>query len=357
MKRVHWLSLWLAAAMSVAGCTCHSTSANEIGVLTQKVGLFGKKGVQDEVYASGATYFFPAFITDWTTFETKLQNLRMADEGGKQRGEDLEFKTVDGNDISVDVTVAWRIEPKKAPHLVQRVGEDTQDVQERLVRPAARSYVRDALNRLRSEDFYVADKRYTAAEEARKVLTQALEPDGIVVEQVILGEHRFHPAYEEVIREKKLSEQMAEKLKSEALAAAEESKRNLESAKGKVSQQLAQAQGELSKAKLGADAALVQSENEAAAILAEARARAQGIEKENAALGGAGGRTMVKLRIAEALAGKRIVFLPTGKGANLNTLDVNQLLSSLAAQRALSGPAPAAEESAPNASTSTRPGG
>jgi hypothetical protein len=57
------------------------------------------------------------------------------------------------------------------------------------------------------------------------------------------------------------------------------------------------------------------------------------IEKENAALGGAGGRTMVKLKIAEALRGKRIVMVPTGKGANLQTLDVNDLISARAAQK------------------------
>ncbi|MBL9037648.1 MAG: hypothetical protein JNG84_03935, partial [Archangium sp.] len=102
---------------------------------------------------------------------------------------------------------------------------------------------------------------------------------------------------------------------------------------GRVSQQLAEANGELAKAKLKADATLIQAKNEAEAILTEAKARAQGTEKENAALGGAGGRTMVKLRIAEALQGKRIVLVPSGKGANLQTLDVNQLISATAAQR------------------------
>jgi regulator of protease activity HflC (stomatin/prohibitin superfamily) len=331
----------LVLASSVAGCTCHSTDANEVGVLTRKVGLLGTKGVQDEVYAAGATYFFPAFVTDWHTFETKLQNLRMSkapsDDG---LVDDVEFKTVDGNDISVDVTVTWRIDPAKAPHVLQRVGESTEDVQDRLVRPAARAYVRDALNRLRSEDFYVADKRFTAAEEAETLLAAALKPEGVVVEQVILGEHRFHPAYEEVIRDKKLAEQNGEKLKSEASAAAEEAKRNLESARGRVSQQIARARGELEQARLQADASLVQSKNEAEAILAESKARAQSIEKENAALAGAGGRTMVKLRIAEALQGKRVVLVPTGKGANLQTLDVNALLSATAAQRASSSQRP-----------------
>ncbi len=322
----------LGVSLVGSGCACHSTSANEVGVLTRKLAPFGEKGVQSEVYQPGATYFFTPIVTDWHTFETKLQNLKMV-RSGDNTNDDVEFKTVDGNDISVDVTVAWRIDPAKAPYLLQQVASSTDDVQERLVRPAARAYVRDALNRLKSEDFYVADKRFATAEEAQRLLTQALLPEGVIIEQVILGEQRFNPAYEEVIREKKLAEQNAEKLKSEATAALEEAKRNLESARGKVSQQIAQANGELLKTKLGADATLVQSKNEAEAIVTEAKAHSQGIEKESAALGGAGGRTMVKLRIAEALQGKRIVLVPSGKGANLQTLDVNQLISAKAVDR------------------------
>lgn len=319
-------------ALSVSGCACHSTDSNEVGVLTRKLAPFGKKGVQDEVYASGATYFFAPIITDWHTFETKLQNLRMQKVAGSDGViDDVEFKTVDGNDISVDVTVTWRIDPSKAPHVLQRVGESTDDVQERLVRPAARAYVRDALNRLKSEDFYVADRRFAAAEESRQLLLSSLGPEGVIVEQVILGEHRFNPAYEEVIRDKKLAEQNAEKLKSEGQAAGEEAKRNLESARGVVSKDIATAKGELEQARLGADAQLIKAKNEATASLTEAKTRAQSIEKENAALGGAGGRTMVKLKIAEALRGKRVVMIPTGKGANLQTLDVNDLINARAA--------------------------
>jgi hypothetical protein len=43
---------------------------------------------------------------------------------------------------------------------------------------------------------------------------------------------------------------------------------------------------------------------------------------------------MVKLRIAEALQGKRIVLVPSGKGANIQSLDVNQLLAAQVAQKA-----------------------
>lgn len=331
----------LLALPMLKGCACHSTEANEVGVLTRKFTVVGSRGVQPEMYPPGATYFFfPPFSTDWNTFETKLQNLRMqaARKGAPGRADDIEFKTVDGNDISVDVTVAWRVDPAKAPHLLQKVGRSTQETEERLVRPAARALVRDALNVLRSEDFYTADKRFAAAEQARKLLEKALGPEGVIVEQVILQEHRFNPEYEKVIREKKLAEQTAEKLRSEAQAAAEEAKRNLESAKGTVSQKFAEAQGELEQAKLTADAELVRASNEGAAILKEAEAKAKGIEKENAALAGAGGRTMVKLRIAESLQGKQLLFMPSGRsGATLQTLDMNQILTQYATSKATQG--------------------
>ncbi len=330
MMRAAW-ALVLLAVMSVSGCTCHSTAANEVGVLTRKVAPFGKKGVQDEIYASGGTYFFTIGTTDWSTFETKLQNLRMT----KESGDDVEFKTTDGNDISVDITVAWRIDPAQAPHILMKVGDNTEDVEARLVRPGVRAYVRDALNKLKSEEFYEADRRFKAAEDGRLLLSSALNPEGVIVEQVILGEHRFNPEYEAVIRDKKLAEQNAEKLKSEALAAAEASKRNLEAAKGQVDQQIAQVAGNLAQAKLTADASLIQSSNEATAILIEARANAQAIEKRNAALAGAGGKTMVKLKIAEALQGKPIVMVPSAKGANIQTIDVNQLITKYAVDKAI----------------------
>jgi regulator of protease activity HflC (stomatin/prohibitin superfamily) len=335
MNRAQGMAVLLSLG-ALSGCAWHSTESNEVGVLTRKFALFGSRGVQTEVYQPGATYFFfPAFSTDWYTFETKLQNLRMgtARTARSAGTDDLEFKTVDGNDISVDVTVAWRIDPARAPHLLRFVGSSTQEVQDRLVRPGARALVRDALNELRSEEFYVSERRFAAAEKARSLMMKALGPEGVIVEQVILQEHRFNPDYERVIRDKKLAEQNAEKLHSEGQAALEEAKRNLETARGTVARNVAIARGELEQARLAADAELIRATNEAEAILAEAKARATGISKENQAMAGAGGRTMVKLRIAQALEGKTLLFLPSGKGSGLQITNLNDVLSRYAASK------------------------
>ena len=326
------------ASLPLSGCTCHSTGSTEVGVLTRKLafaGLLGRAGVQPEVYAPGATYLFPAFVTDWNTFDVSLQNLAMVKDptrGDRAQEDDLSFKTVDGNDVRVDVTVAWQVEPKRAPYLLNKVGENVEEVKEKLVRPACRSVVRDVLNELRSEEFYVSEKRFAKASEARDRLQVVLGPEGIAVRQVILGEHRFNPDYEHVIRDKKLAEQNSEKVRSETRAAAEQWKSELEKAKGTVFQQLAAASGALETARLTADAAYVQNQKQAEAIVAERRAHAEAVRKQNEALAGSGGKALVKLRIAEALAGKQLVFLPTGKsGVGVQTLNLNQLLGALSA--------------------------
>ena len=231
-----WGGMWaLVLAMPVllsSGCTAYSTDSTEIGVRTRKI---VDPGIEQHIYPPGATYFFAPFMSDWTTFDIKLQNLEMI--GGPVRTERatddaIQFKTTDGNDISVNVTVAWRIEPEKAPHLLERVGRSTAEIREKLIRPACRTYVRDVLNELNSEEFYVSDKRFQKAQKALEKLRTELGPEGIIIEQVLLGEHSFNVDYQKVIHERKLAEQKGERLKSEAQAAEAEATRNLEKARG-----------------------------------------------------------------------------------------------------------------------------
>lgn len=68
----------------------------------------------------------------------------------------------------------------------------------------------------------------------------------------------------------------------------------------------------------------------AKAIQAEGIAEAKGIREMNNALVATGGEVIVKLRIAEALQGKRIMLLPVSEGGmNLKTTDINRLIETL----------------------------
>jgi regulator of protease activity HflC (stomatin/prohibitin superfamily) len=221
----------------------------------------------------------------------------------------------------------WNLDPKGIPRVLQEVGTSTEEVKEKLVRPMARTLVRDVLNELDSEAVYNSDKRFEKADKARQVLTKALAPFGVAIMQVILHEHRFAPEYETVIHDRKLAEQRAEQLKSETEAVTQEALRNLETARGKVASDIAKADGKLKQVSLAADAAFYAQQQNAEAKLAERTANAKAIAKRNEALRGAGGKAMVKLRVAEALDGKAIVLVPGGaSGTGFNKMDVNKLI-------------------------------
>ena len=68
----------------------------------------------------------------------------------------------------------------------------------------------------------------------------------------------------------------------------------------------------------------------AEAIKTEAVTEAEGIREMNEAMNRAGGETLVKLKVAESLQGKKIILLPMSEGGmNLKTTDMNQLIEVL----------------------------
>jgi regulator of protease activity HflC (stomatin/prohibitin superfamily) len=331
----HLLSLIIIIALLFAsiGCVPHTTGSTEVGVRTVKFAIFGKKGVEDMVYAPGATYFFLPFINDWNTYDTKLQNLEMTFEqsrGDRKTRDDLLFKTIDGNDISLDVIIAYRINPKRAFYILQFVAADNAMLRQKIVRTIARSKPRDIFGELTTEAFYVADRRELQAKKAKDVLQDILGPMGIIVEKVLTKDYRFNREYQKAIEDKKVADQRVEKHKSAQRAALEEYKRKLEEARGEVNQMVADADGQYRKAKIEADVYYEKQKLIAEAIETEGIATAKGIQEMNKAMEGSGGEALVKLRIAEAIQGKRIILLPISEGGmNLKTTDINQLINTM----------------------------
>ena len=167
-------------------------------------------------------------------------------------------------------------------------------------------------------------------EDNEDVLQEILGPMGVRVINVLTKDYRFNTEYQEAIEDRKVADQQAEKNKSGQRAAAEEYKRRLEQARGEVNQMVAKADGEYLQAKIEADAYFEKQKLLAEAIEAEGIAEARGIKEMNDALTGVGGEALVKLKIAEALQGKKILLLPVSEGGmNLRTTDINQLIQTL----------------------------
>jgi len=328
MKR----TLLALAAVSLAwttACTPHQTGATEVGI------RFNKITRATEVAPPGATYFFTPIVNDWTKFDVSTQSLVMSAQVTKgSQKDDLRFKTRDGNDIETDVTVRWRIDPSKAVRIWELAAPSTRALEMNLVRPQSRSYVRDVLNRLDSEEYYNPDLRFRAANDATRILGAHLAPYGVIVEQVILGNFAFKPDYQKLINQRKEAEKQAEKLEAEILATLESNQANLQLKIAELTEQLTRAQGELEQAKRAADAYLGRREQEAQAVLAEKSAVSEGIRRERAALNGSAGDAYVSLQLIDALQKKEIRQIPKMPNGNV-IIDGNKLLQQLGLFRTL----------------------
>jgi regulator of protease activity HflC (stomatin/prohibitin superfamily) len=333
MKLKSTILVLCGSLLFIQGCILQTTGDTEVGVRTRKLAFIHSRGVEEKVYAPGSTYFFLPYINDWHTFDIKDQNLEMTftlKEGDRETRDDLLFKSIDGNDISLDVIITYQIDPEKAPYILQYVAPDNRSLQEKIVRTVARSKPRDVFGELKTEEFYVTEMREIQADRAKEVMQGILGPMGVIVKTVLTRDYRFNEDYQKAIEDRKIADQQAEKNKSAQRAALEEYKRKLEEARGEVNKMVADADGDYEKAKIEADAYHEKQQRIAEAVKTEAVTEAQGIREMNEAMNRAGGETLVKLKVAESLQGKKIILLPMSEGGmNLKTTDMNQLIQIL----------------------------
>ena len=186
--------------------------------------------------------------------------------------------------------------------------------------------VRDVLNQLTSEEYYEANRRFEMANRARDRLNSVMQSEGVVIDQILLAEHSFNETYEQMIRDKKMADQEAERLLSERDASVEQMKRKRTTVQRAVAKDLEDAKGYKGRRQLEGDAILYERTQQAEAIRIEKRAVADALLEQARALSGSGGRNMVKLKVAEKLKGKKIIFVPAGSGMDFRTMDMNAFL-------------------------------
>ena len=328
MSRTRSLALLSLVAVLCSGCW-RTTDSNQVAVITNK-GFLGDKGVRAEFQERGTLEPVIGVFHDWHPFVVSQQKIEMVMTNRRGPGiddEDLTFKTIDGNDVSLDLIVTYSIIPDRTPFILQNVAMNDEELRENVIRTVCRSIPRDLFGELDTEEFYVAAERSKKAEEVRAKLNEILEPYGVRVDSVGPQDYRFNREYQKAIEDKKIADQQVEKNRSAAKAVEEEYLRKIEEARGEVAQVKARADGEFERAKIEADAYYIQQQRLAEAIEAEGRAEAEAIQKMNEALAGSGGENIVKMAIAQALQGKRIIVLPMGGGGlDVRSTDINSLL-------------------------------
>jgi regulator of protease activity HflC (stomatin/prohibitin superfamily) len=320
-SKILWFSLGLLFILFLSFASYHATDSTEVGVRTIK--WLGTRGVQNQVYQPGEAYFFLPIINDWDTFDTRLQIVEM--KGPTQ----LVIKTRDGNDLFVDMTFSYRLDPQKAPFVRQFVAKSDLELREKVFKTVARSRTRDFLGALSTDEFTHTESRNKAVIQAETGLQSIYNNYGIILERVAVMDYRFDPDYLKVITEKKVAEAKTLEVRAQMEAQREANKRMLNESEGQVKSMIASANGRYSNTVSAADAEFDQKKILAQAILTEGTNTALTIIKQREAMASAGGETQIQLAFATNLLHKRIVMIPTGNALNLQTLDLNKALEGI----------------------------
>jgi len=188
------------------------------------------RGVLPNIYKEGLHFAIPF----WQTvifFDARLQEYTMSmvpDEGAVRRDDSLDAPTSDGQQVKVDATVLFRIEPEKAPEILKTVGMDYID---KLIRPISRSQIRMVISRYSAIEIY-SDKRQEAENVMTKEIADLLLPKSLVLDKVLLRTVVFSPEYSKAIEEKVIAEQKIKQAEFEAKEASQRAEAKVIEAKG-----------------------------------------------------------------------------------------------------------------------------
>lgn len=177
--------------------------AGQVGVKS----LFGK--VQNDVLSSGLHLVNP--LVEVRRLDIKTQNYTMSgihDEGQKSGDDAIRVLTADGLEVTIDLTVLYKLLPSEAPKLVRETGVDYTD---KIVRPLTRTKIRD------NAVYYDAVALYSnKRDEFQLRIFKSIEDDfrkrGIVLEQLLVRNITLPQSVRATIEQKINAEQDAQKM-------------------------------------------------------------------------------------------------------------------------------------------------
>jgi len=159
-------------------------------------------------------------------------------EGAVRRDDSLAAPTSDGQQVTVDATVLFRIDPEKASEVWKLIGLDYVD---KLIRPISRSQIRMVISRYSATQIY-SERRQEAENVMTKEIASLLKPKNIIIDKVLLRTVVFSPEYSQAIEDKVVAEQRVKQAEFEVKEASQRAQAKIAEAKGLAEAQALQKQ-------------------------------------------------------------------------------------------------------------------
>ncbi len=229
--------------------------ADERGVV---ISAIAPNGYREQPLQPGLHWIIP-FAENVKLYSVARQTYTMSvapTEGQRQGDDSIRARTMDGQEINVDASVIYAIDPNK---VIDMHIEWQDRYQDGVVRPLARGIIRDVASQFGIQEI-VSTKRGEMEQMITDEMQAKLEENNLMLVDFILRDLHFTDEYAAAVEQKQIAEQNA--LQAEYIV--EQKRQEAEQAR-----QIAQGQ---------ADALVIAAQGEAQAILLKAQAQAQANE-------------------------------------------------------------------------------
>ncbi|MEP6894477.1 MAG: prohibitin family protein [Chloroflexota bacterium] len=242
----------LAIVLTTAGAGLVFIEPDQRGVVI----TIGKGGILPDALEPGIHWIIP-FVQRVELYSIARATYTMAasaGEGQVQGDDSIEARTKDGQQVYIDASVIYAVDPL---HLVNLHITWKHTYEDNVVRPVARAAIRDAVSQYGVEEI-VSTKRAELETAISTSIENGLKNNNLQMVSFLLRNIRFSDEYAAAVEQKQIAEQQAQQAKFVVESKKQEAEQARQVAQG-------QADAAVIAAKGAADAQIIQAEAQAKA--------------------------------------------------------------------------------------------
>jgi regulator of protease activity HflC (stomatin/prohibitin superfamily) len=255
------LSIPLVIALFVGGLLLNTLGNGLVSIPPQQRGVVLNlfTGVRQPTLEPGVHFITP-FVESVKRYSIGQETYTMSktpSEGEVQGDDSVTARTSDGQEVFIDASVTYRIDPGKPLDLLTRFPSDNwKDV---LIRPQSRSIIYNRVATYRVEEVY-STKRAELQKLIEDDLRTVLGNNGLILESFLMRNVTFNQEYAKSVEEKQVAQQNSERARFLVDSERQEAERVRVQAQGRADASVTAARGE-------AEAQVIRAKAEAEALL------------------------------------------------------------------------------------------
>lgn len=248
--------LIFAVVISVVSAGIVFIEPNERGVVVSPYGFRAPNGYLEEALRPGLRWIVPGETVRLYSISRQTYTMSSSTAEGDISGDDsIRARTNDGQEVFIDSSVIFQVDPNK----VTSLHIDWQDrYQDELVRPTTRGIIRDVASQYGIEEI-VSTKRDALESTITTTMEEKFAENNLILVDFVLRDIHFSEEYAAAVEQKQIAEQQAQQAKFVVESKRQEAEQARQVAQGQADAAVIAAQGE-------ADARLIQAKAEASAL-------------------------------------------------------------------------------------------